>query len=180
MLDLFNPALQPFFVFFLRVMNNSVGTVRVVAMSRGHRVWGFLLASVESLMFAYTAGIVLTDLNNVPNLAAYVLGFSIGGYVGMAVENRFLKLFNIVDIITSRDEAREIASTLREMGYGVTTMHGEGARGDVEQLRVVVHHREMREVIKVAREIHPKAFIIVEESRMIEGGWMRNYQHHER
>lgn len=177
--DLFHPAAMPYVVFFLRVMNNAIGTIRVVAMHRGFRVWGFALASMESLMFAYTAGIVLTNLNNVPNLVAYVLGFSFGGYVGMFIERRFLNLYNIIDIIASSAVAHEIASALREDGHGVTEMYGEGASGEVHQLRVVAHHRETRDVITTARRIQPTAFITVEESRFIAGGWVRSqHQHH--
>ena len=177
--DLFHPTAMPYVVFFLRVMNNAVGTIRVVMVNREYKVWGFALASLESLMFAYTAGIVLTNLNNVPNLVAYVLGFSVGGYVGMFIERRFLNLYNIIDVIASSAVAHEIATALRDDGHGVTEMYGEGARGEVHQLRIVAHHRETRDVIMTARRIQPGVFITVEESRFIAGGWVRSqHQHH--
>ncbi len=173
------PEFIPFLVFILRVLNNAIGTIRIVAMNRDYKVGGFLLASLESLLFAYTAGIVLTDLDNVSNLTAYVLGFSVGGYVGMAIERRFLNLFNIVDIIAPTGIARDIANALRDDGHGVTEMYGEGQRGEVHQLRIVTHHRETRDVIRVARTINPNVFITVEESSVVHGGWVRSqHQHH--
>lgn len=175
-----NPYILPLLVFVLRVLNNAIGTVRVIMMQRGNRPLGFGLASLESLLFAYTAGIVLTDLDNLPNLGAYVLGFAVGGYVGMFIEQRFLNLFNIVDIIADEPTAHEIAQKLREAGHGVTEMHGEGARGHVLQLRVVAHHRDTSDVIDLAREIKPNCFVTVEESRFIRGGWVRSQQQHAR
>lgn len=181
MLHLFDPAIVPLVVFFMRVANNAVGTIRIVAMSRGYRAWGFALASLESLMFAYTAGIVITDLDNAPNLVAYMLGFAVGGYVGMAVEGRFLRSFYIVDITATSDVAHEIAEVLREKGHGVTEMYGEGASGQVHQLRVVCHQRETHKVIRTARAIKKDLFVTVEESRLIEGGWIfGQQQQHER
>lgn len=172
------PHILPFIIFFLRVANNAIGTVRLVAMNREQHAAGFALASLESLMFAYTAGIVLTNLENAPNLAAYVLGFAVGGYVGLWIERRYLNAYHIVDIVTPVDEARVIASQLRDAGYGVTEMPGVGARGQVCQLRIVAHHADVRECIQIARSIRPNAFITVEESRYIQNGWIRSQQQH--
>lgn len=178
-MDIINPITLPLIIFALRVTNNAVGTVRVIMMHKGNRPLGFGLASLESLLFAYTAGIVITDLNNVPNLAAYVLGFAVGGYVGMFIEQRFLNIFNIVDIVADEATAHHIAEALREDGHGVTEVHGEGARGHVLQLRVVAHHTDTQLVINIARKIKPNCFITVEESRFIRGGWVRSqHQHH--
>lgn len=162
--DFFDPVILPFIIFLLRVLNNAVGTLRIIAMHSMGKVVGFLLASLKSLMFAYTAGIVLTDLNNVPNLVAYVLGFSVGGYVGMFIEQRYLDVYNVVEIIAEESTAHDIAQCLRDEGHGVTELHGEGARGHVLQLRTVVHHTDVKGIIKSARGIKPNVFITVEES----------------
>jgi len=177
----FDPVVVALLIFVLRVLNNAFGTLRLIAMQENSRIVGFLLASVESLLFAFTAGLVITDLQNVPNLAAYVLGFSVGGYVGLAIEQRYLNVYHIVDIVAPEATAHEIAALLREKGHGVTEMHGEGARGHVIQLRVVAHHADVRKVIELARSIQEHLFITVEESRLIRGGWLRKqHESHQR
>lgn len=179
MAEFLDPLWLPLLIFVLRVLNNAVGTVRVVVMTSGNRVLGFALASLESLLFAYTAGTVLTDLNNVLNVGAYVIGFAAGGYVGLFIERHYLNIYNIVDIIADEITAHNIAEQLREAGHGVTEMAGEGARGHVLQLRVVAHHTDVKNVIEIARSIKPTCFITVEESRFIRGGWIRSqHQQH--
>jgi uncharacterized protein YebE (UPF0316 family) len=168
-----DPTILVVLIFVLRVLNNAVGTVRSLMMHYDRRVWGFLFASIESLMFAYTAGIVLTDLNNIPNLMAYVLGFAVGGYVGMFIERRFIHIYDTVNIIASPQQAREMAVCLREKEYGVTETHGEGAMGKVAMLRIVAHHRDIPEIIQMCRVIKPDAFITVEEARFIQNGFTR-------
>lgn len=180
MFNLIDPIYLPLIIFILRVTNNAVGTVRVIVMHEGRRSLGFALASLESLLFAYTAGMVITDLENIPNLVAYVLGFAVGGYVGMFIEQKYLNIFNIVDIIADETTAHIIAEALRGNDHGVTEIHGEGARGHVSQLRVVAHHRDVNEVLQIAREIKPGCFITVEESRFIRGGWVRSQHQHQR
>ncbi len=175
-----HPIIVAILIFTLRVLNNAVGTLRLIAIQENSRVLGFLLASVESLLFAFTAGLVLTDLQNVPNLAAYVLGFSVGGYVGLSIEQRYLNVYHIVDVVAADSIAHEIAKKLRQEGHGVTEMHGEGARGHVIQLRIVAHHSDVQNVIQLARDTQENVFITVEESRLIRGGWLRKQQqaHH--
>jgi len=175
-----HPIIVAILIFTLRVLNNAVGTLRLIAIQENSRVLGFLLASVESLLFAFTAGLVLTDLQNVPNLAAYVLGFSVGGYVGLSIEQRYLNVYHIVDVVAADSIAHEIAEKLRQEGHGVTEMHGEGARGHVIQLRIVAHHSDVQNVIQLARDTQENVFITVEESRLIRGGWLRKQQqaHH--
>lgn len=104
------PQFIPILIFTLRVINNVIGTVRLILVSRGQRYWSFAFAALESLLFAYTAGQVITDLENLPKLAAYVFGFAVGGIVGMQVENRFVKAYDCVTVIASRNLARDGAS----------------------------------------------------------------------
>jgi uncharacterized protein YebE (UPF0316 family) len=171
---LLDPTILPLVIFVLRVLNNAIGTVRAIVMTTGgHRALGFTLASLESLLFAFTAGMVLTNLENIPNLIAYILGFAVGGYVGLAIERRYLNLYDIVNIIASSQKAHEIAVRLREANYGVTEAQGEGAMGQVATLRVVAHQRDVNHIIDLARSIKPDAFITVEQSRLVQNGWLR-------
>lgn len=179
-MDFLHPAFAPVIIFVLRVVNNAVGTLRVIAMNDQLRAWGFVLASLESLLFAYTAGLVLTNLENVPNLAAYVLGFAVGGYVGMAIERRYLHIYDAVMIVAPLESAHTIAEQLRTAGYAVTEIIGRGARGEVESLRCVVHHRDVATVIQIAHRIKPDAFITVEQSRYMESSWLKAQRHHHR
>lgn len=175
-MEIFDPHFAPILIFILRVMNNAIGTIRMIVMARQQRVWGFALASLESLLFAYTAGQVITDLENVPKLGAYVLGFAVGGYVGVIIENRFHHVYDDITIIANKETAHEIAVALREADHGVTEMVGEGARGQVEQLKVIAHRRDLTEVIEIARKIKPDVFITVEQSSFIRNGWI--HAHH--
>jgi len=171
-----DPQFAPILIFTLRVLNNAVGTVRLVLASRGQRGWAFAFASMESLLFAYTAGQVITDLENIPKLAAYVLGFAVGGYVGMLIENRFYHAYDDVTIIASRPIAHQIAVALRDADHGVTELIGEGARGEVAELRVICHRRDLADVIRIAHDIKEDVFITVEQSSFIRNGWI--HAHH--
>ncbi len=170
------PQYIPLLIFILRVSNNVIGTVRLILVSRGRRAWGFAFASLESLLFAYTAGQVITDLDNLPKLAAYVFGFAVGGFVGMQVENRFVRSYESVTVISSPKLAHDMAVALRREGHGVTEIMGEGAQGKVEELRIIAHRRDLPQVLRIIYSIKEDAFVTVEHSEFIRGGWIRAHR----
>jgi uncharacterized protein YebE (UPF0316 family) len=158
-------------IFVLRVANNGLGTIRVISMTYGRRGLAFVLGFIESLIFAFTASKVLTDLENIPNLVSYALGFSVGGYLGMWIEQRYVTGYMAVNII-SASTGHEIAVALRDNGFGVTEVHGEGVQGEVIMLKCVVHRQQVSEVVRLANRIDSGAFITVEEARTVLRGWV--------
>ncbi len=176
-MSIFDPQFLPILIFVLRVSNNVIGTLRLILVSREQRLWGFAFASLESLLFAYTAGHVITDLNNIPNLTAYVFGFAVGGVVGMQVENRFVKSYESVTVIAARAVSHEMALALRDAGHGVTEIMGEGAHGEVEELRIIVHRRDLHQVLRIIHNIKEDVFVTVEHSEFVRGGWIRAHRH---
>jgi len=111
----------------------------------------------------------------VPKLVAYVLGFAVGGYVGTLIENRFYQVYDDITIISSRPIAHQIAVALRDADHGVTEILGEGARGEVGELKIIAHRRDLAEVLQIARDIKEDVFITVEQSSFIRNGWIHNH-----
>ena len=164
-------------IFCLRLLNNAMGTVRVIFLTYGRRLPAFVLAFIESLIFAYTASKVLTDLENIPNLLAYAGGFAVGGYVGMYIEEKFVTGYVTVNII-AKQGGHEIAMALRENSFGVTEMIGEGGNGKVIMLRAVLLRQHIGDVMDIAHGINPEAFVTIEEARAVHRGWMRERKMH--
>lgn len=161
------------FLFALRVINSAVGTLRLILMARGLRLMTAAFGFLEALIFAYVTASVVTDFSNLPNLIAYCGGFSVGIWVGMAIEERFVTNFVRVNVIASH-KGHEIAIKLRDMDHGVTEMQGTGGRGEVIMLNSVVKRRDVPGVLQSVYSINPSAFVTLEEMRGVQHGWMRN------
>lgn len=156
----------------LRILNNAVGTVRLVTLARGKRFITGVLGFFESLIFAITVGSVVTDLSNVLNMVAYCLGFSLGTWLGMSLEGRFITGYMIVNVFTHGD-AHNVALALRDLGFGVTETTGEGLHGEVKMLRIVANRRDVRRLLDKVNELDPSAFVAVEEARSVQRGTIR-------
>lgn len=159
-------------IFALRILNTGIGTIRLVIVTRQKRLLAAVLAFFEALLFAITISGVAADLNNIMNLLAYCGGFSVGNYVGMLIERRFITSFMTVNVIAS-ERGHEIALKLRDHGYAVTETLGEGKDGTVTMLRSVVVNREVPRMIDLIRSTHSEAFVAIEEARAVHRGWVR-------
>jgi uncharacterized protein YebE (UPF0316 family) len=164
------------FIFVLRVLGISLSTVRVLLMTRGMKLVAALLGFFEVLVYVVAIGKVVQDLNNIPNLLSYCLGFSAGVLLGMWIEQRIAVGFATVRVISSKN-GHQVAQAIHEAGYGATEDWARGRDGLVEIITTVVRRREVEEVCAIIRETAPGAFITIEETRRVERGYMRAARH---
>ncbi len=160
-------------IFVLRVVNYAISTVRLVFIARNQRVLAAMLAFVEAFVFAVVMARIVSDLANLLNLFAYCMGASVGSYIGMAIEARFVKSYSTITVIAS-ELGEEMACRLRDRGYGVTMTHGEGRDGAVDILRSSAASRDIPLMVNVIRAINPDAFIEIEAARTVLRGWLPN------
>lgn len=169
-------ALTALFIFSLRLLGVSISTVRVLLMTRGMRLATPILGFFEVLVYVVAVGKVVEDLNNLPNLLSYCLGFSAGTLLGMWLEGRMAVGFATVRVI-SPGLSYELAEALRKAGHGVTEGRARGKDGLVSTVKTVVRRREVENVCEVIGQVAPNAFITIEETRRIEHGYLRATRH---
>jgi uncharacterized protein YebE (UPF0316 family) len=159
-------------IFVLRVINYAVSTLRLVSIARNWRLMAAGLAFLEALLFAVVMTRVVTDLeNSLINLFAYCIGASVGSYVGMMLEGRFITSYSVVNVITHH-KGQEIAARLRDCGYGATVTHGEGRDGEVIIIHSSISNRSLPHFLHIVRTVEEDVFIQVEPARVISRGWM--------
>jgi uncharacterized protein YebE (UPF0316 family) len=110
-------------IFLLRVVGNMITTVRLVTIIRGYKLLSASLGVIEAGIFAVALGSVVQNLGDIKNLAAYCLGFGVGGYLGLALEHRLVQRFVSVQVISPR-RGHEVAVAIRGAGFGATETWG--------------------------------------------------------
>lgn len=159
-------------IFALRVIGNMLTTVRLVLIVRGQKLSSSGISILETLIFAVAFGKVVSNLNDIWNLAGYSLGFAVGGYLGLSLEQRLIQRFVAIHVISST-RAHDIAVAVREAGYGATETWGQGAQGQVGSVTAVVGHQQVNDVVRVVHRVDPKAFVTLEELRGISHGYFQ-------
>lgn len=165
-------VLQALLIFVLRVIGISLSTVATILTVQGRKLLAVLTGSLSTLIYVVAIAQVVTDLQNVVNLAAYVAGFGVGTWVGMLLEGQMALGFSEVRLI-SRGNGDALAAALRAAGFGVTQMEGYGQAGSVSIVEVFVPRRNLQTVLKVAEKADPQAIVTVSEARTVQRAYWR-------
>lgn len=159
-------------IFFLRVIDMSLDTIRLLFVMRGRKLLAWILGFSQSAVFIIAISSVLTNDQNVITVIGYAAGFATGNVVGMYIEER-LAIGHIHLTIVSPSRGAGIADMLRQQGYAVTEISARGLEGTVTLLHVDVMRRQLSAVEKLVRESDGEAFITAEDVRPVRRGFWR-------
>jgi uncharacterized protein YebE (UPF0316 family) len=156
-------------IFFLRIVDVSCDTMRVIFAIRGKRAIAAALGFIQALVWIFAVGNAVKHLNSVLHVLGYAGGYAMGTYIGVSLEQAIAYGVATVRIVTKR-AGIGIAAALREQGYGVTESQGVGRDGAVEVLNSVVQRRHLDDVLSLVTAMDGEAFVTVEEPRVLLGG----------
>lgn len=161
-----NWVIIPLLIFLARLMDVSIGTMRVIFTSRGNKHLAPLLGFVEVLIWLVAIGQVMQNLNNVACYLAWAGGFAAGNFLGLTIEERLAMGQVVIRTITAQP-ANALIERLRDEGYRLTVVDAQGARGPVNLLFLIVARKKKNDVIKLITEFNPKAFYSIEDVRHV-------------
>ena len=160
--DYFSWVVLPIIIFFSRLTDVSLGTLRHVFISKGYRKIVPILGFVEVLIWIIVVAQVMQNLSNWVCYIAYAGGFAAGTYVGLRIEEKLALGLQVVRIITKQN-CDVLIDELREENYGVTIVDAEGGSGSVKMIFTIVKRKNVKTVIEKIKYNNPNAFYSVEE-----------------
>ena len=159
----------PLIVFLARVMDVTLGTMRIIFLSRGRKIIAPLLGFVEVFIWITVVSQIVGGVHNYVAYLAYAAGFAVGNYFGMVLEER-LAIGTLVVRAFLPKEGAALVKNLHNRGYGVTYVDGHGVNGPVQVIYTIVMRRELPEVVGIIQDTYPKVFFTVEELRSVQQG----------
>ncbi|EKP94909.1 DUF2179 domain-containing protein [Thermaerobacter subterraneus] len=158
-------------VFLARVADVSLSTLRLMLVFRGQRLLGSLVGLFEVSIYIVALGFVVERLHEDPiTLLFYALGFASGSYLGGVLEERLALGVEMVQVIPHGSGGRILAGDLRQQGYGVTELEGQGREGHRTVLLITVERKRLPQLLATLREREPQAFVTVLDTRRAIGG----------
>ncbi len=171
MAEIYPLVILPLLIFASRIIDVTLGTIRIIMISRSKRLIASLLGFFEVIIWLIAISQVLQNLNGIVSYIAYGAGFAAGNFVGITIENRLALGMQAVQVITE-ENLKALAMLLREEGFGVTNLKASGIKGELDFLYVVTPRKRAQEVLKVVKEFDPTAFISVSDLRTAHAGYL--------
>ncbi len=157
-------------IFVAKIAHVSLGTIRIIFLTRGNSVQAAIIGFFEVIIYLIALGMVLTNLDQWTNVVVYGLGFAAGNLVGSKIEEKIAFGYVHVHIVTLQN-CGTLEQSLRDQGYGVTTMPCYGREGAHSSIQVLLKRKELPSFLKIVDKCDPKAVISIFDTRKIMGGY---------
>lgn len=148
--------------FAARTIDVSVGTLRIIMVSKGKSIPAAILGFFESLIWLFAITQLMSNLTNPLFYIVFASGFAFGTYVGIAIEEKIAMGTLLVRIISDRD-CSELIKNLRVKGYGVTNVEAKGMNGTVQVYYSVINRRASEDVIGIIENFNSEIFYTIED-----------------
>ena len=104
--ELFKWVILPLLIFVARICDQTLGTIRIVFLSRGDKWIDPLLGFFEVIIWVLAIRQIIHNLSNVVGYVAYAGGFATGNYIGILLEEKIAMGKRVVQIITQKDATK--------------------------------------------------------------------------
>ena len=144
-------------IFFARILDVSIGTVRTMIMVRGKMYITAILAFIEVFIwFLVAREALVTNINSVIIPISYSLGYATGTFIGTYISNNFIKSIIGVEIIVNKNQL-ELIDAIKKNGF----------------LLCQISNKKEKKLIDIVKEYDPSAFIIVNETKYVHNGFIK-------
>jgi uncharacterized protein YebE (UPF0316 family) len=150
----------------LRLVDVSLGTVRIIMLSRRYRLLPAVIGFVEVFTWLVAATMVFSNLNSPPRMLAYAGGFGLGTYLGATLES-WLAVGNTMMRVVSPGASPKVDEALRKAGFAVTVVNADGRDGEVRLAFTIIPRRRTREALNIVHDLDPAAFVTLQDIQTV-------------
>jgi len=159
-------------IFFARIVDVSLGTIRVNMIIRRKKAIAALVGFVEVTIFISIIVRIIKDIDNIYGIFTYGAGFAVGTVVGIIISEKLSRDLVSINIISRKHNA-EIKELLSREDFGFTCYRGAGRQGEVEIINVVCSNAVLPGLSKMIHKQDPGAFVVCYMLDRIRGGFIR-------
>lgn len=165
----FSYFLLPFLIFLARICDQTIGTIRIVMIAKGQKIWAPLLGFFEVIIWLIAITRIIQNMDNLVCYFAYGAGFATGNYIGLKIEEKLALGIVKIQIITMKD-ASNLITALKEAGYGVTHQDAHGTNQMVSVIYSIIKRSEINKVENIVKFHNPNAFYSIEDVKFVNKG----------
>jgi len=177
--DLLPEAYVPVLVFLSRILDVSLGTVRIIFVNRGMKAIAAILGFFEVLIWITIVAQIISNMTEWTNYLAYAGGFASGNYLGIVIEQK-LKVGTQVYRIITKSASDKLLVNLTSAGFRATLLEAKGIDGPEQIIFTVTKRKRASIVTTIIQQTDPLAFYSIEDVKFASDTSTNSMQNGER
>ncbi len=171
------PLWEILLIFFAKITEVSISTLRIIYINKGYRKLGTILSIIEILLWVFIASRVIVGVAETPMKGIiYSIGFAAGVYLGSIFEDKLAVGKILIQAVIMREEASKVISELRNAGYGVTVIAAQGKYRSRKVLMMFASRKNKDDIINRINLLDDDALIVANEVSMVKGGYANAFR----
>lgn len=166
---IFTWVLLPLLIFFARILDQSIGTMRLIFLAKGMKYIAPFLGFFEVIIWLLAIGQIMQHLDNWLCYVAYGAGFAMGNFIGITLEERLSIGTSIIRVILS-SQSPELIAALKAHNFGLTILDADGSKGKVKIIFSIIRRKEISLFLNTLHVYHPTAFYTIEDVKEAKEG----------
>ncbi len=160
----------PLLIMLSRIVDQSIGIVRIIFATKGFKYLALMAGFVESLIWLVAISQIMKQLNNVYCYFAFASGFALGNFVGIYIEN-LLTIGNVIVRVVFQKNADKTIEILKENNFRVTIVDARTFDGPVNMIFSTIQKSNLKKYLALLHLNNPTAFYTVEDVKMVSEGF---------
>ena len=165
----FTYLVLPLLIFLARICDVSIGTIRIVMVSKGQKFLAPILGFFEVFIWLLAMAKIFQNLDNWICYFAYSAGFATGNYIGLIIEEKLAFGVVRIQIITAKI-ASELIAKMTKAGYGITHHDAFGGTEEVSIIYSIIKRTDLPVVLKMIKTYNPNAFYSIVDVKFVNKG----------
>ena len=165
-MDFFSWIALPLFIFTARIVDVSMGTLRVIFIAKGFKYYAPIIGFFESVIWLLAISQIILNITNPWLIVVYGLGFSAGTFSGIWLEEK-ISLGKARIRFVIRTNYIAVMDALENEGYLLTVVTAGYKRDNAKVVTLLTDRRKVKKVLKIVNGINPKVFYSVEDVRKV-------------
>ena len=163
------------FVFFGKLLEVSLGTLRIVLINRSIRTIGSIIAFVEIAVWLIVASSVLIGFrDDYLKGLIYAFAFALGNYFGSMLDDYLaFGLCSVQVVISDTEKAQYAEAQLRNLGFGITSLDVHGRNEDHCMLLMTMQRKRCQEVTSWLEYNCPGSVITISDVKRQRGSYLQ-------
>ncbi|MBH1942339.1 DUF2179 domain-containing protein [Mobilitalea sibirica] len=164
-----------FFIFFGKILEVTISTLRLVLINRGEKIKGSIIAVFDIIIWLFITGTVLEGFqDDILRVIVFALAFAVGNYMGSWLEEKLaFGMCSIQVIVSDGEKSAGLAGILRENNFAVTILEGKGKDGPRQIMYLHLTRKRIPQAIEIIKSRIENAVIVVNDVKAVRGGFIK-------
>jgi uncharacterized protein YebE (UPF0316 family) len=156
----------PILIFFARIIDVSIGTIRLIFISKGLKYYAPILGFFEVLIWLLAVKKVMTDADtSFFTMICYCGGFATGTYLGMVIEENVVSGKSIIRVMSKSHF--ELLDKLNEMNQKYTLIDATSESGPIKVIYLIVSKQNVPKILETIKATIPNAYYSMEDIKYV-------------